>query len=339
MSIDLRSDTVTQPTEGMREAMLDAPLGDDVYGEDPSVNALQNRAAAMFGMEAALFCPSGTMTNQIGINISTRPRDEVICFKGAHIYKYEGGGLFANSGVSVKLVDAPQGRLTAQQVSDCINPEDDHFPRSALVALENTVNRGGGVCYTPDVMAEISQLARANGLRMHLDGARLFNAIVANQEDPKAYGDLFDTVSVCLSKGLGCPVGSLLLGSHEDIRKARRVRKSWGGGMRQAGMLAAAGLYALDHHVERLADDHRRASHLADALQQHPAITQISEPQTNIVLAWLDATHADKLIADLAGQQIRVSAMDKGVIRFVTHLDISDDDLAQTISVLQKWRP
>ena len=264
--IDYRSDTVTRPTPAMQEAMRMAPLGDDVFGEDPSINQLEAKTAELFGMEAALFCPSGTMTNQIAIKCHTQPGDEVICDESSHIYQYEGGGIAFNAGASVRLLQGDRGRLRADLVKAAINPDDVHKPISRLVSLENTCNRGGGACYDFSEILNMSALCREQGLAFHLDGARLWNALVAKNETPLAYGQAFDSISVCLSKSLGCPVGSLLLGKKDFIRKARRIRKVFGGGMRQAGMLAAAGIYALDHHIDRLVVDHQHAQALADAL-------------------------------------------------------------------------
>ena len=242
---ELRSDTFTKPTPNMLTAMMNAAVGDDVFGEDPSINALEQMAANMFGMEAALFCPSGTMTNQIAINVHTQPGDEVICEEGSHIYFYEGGGIGKNSGCQARLIKGNRGQITAAQIAEVINPDDVHRARTRLVSLENTCNRGGGSCYNLNEIAEIQNLCNAHGLSLHLDGARLMNAIVAQNEDPLTYGKLFHSISLCLSKGLGAPVGSVLLGSKEFIKEARRVRKVMGGGMRQAGVIAAAGLVAL----------------------------------------------------------------------------------------------
>ncbi len=264
--IDLRSDTVTKPTPGMLDAMLRAEVGDDVWGEDPTVSALEESTAHRFGMEAGLFCPSGTMTNQIAIRVHTQPQQEVICHKQSHIYLYEGGGIAYNSLASVRLLDGERGLLNAEDVAAAINPDDIHYPETALVAIENTVNKGGGACYSLERIASISRICQEHHLPLHLDGARVFNALVATNESPGAYGQYFDSISVCLSKGLGAPVGSVLLGSHAFIHQARRVRKVFGGGMRQAGYLAAAGLYALNHHVERLLDDHRCARVLGEGI-------------------------------------------------------------------------
>ncbi|TAH01906.1 MAG: aminotransferase class I/II-fold pyridoxal phosphate-dependent enzyme, partial [Sphingobacteriales bacterium] len=259
MIADYRSDTVTRPTPAMLAAMMNAPLGDDVFGEDPTINQLEQLAAGTFGYEAAIFCPSGTMTNQIAIKCHTQPGDEVICDKNSHVYIYEGGGIAFNSGASVRLLEGDRGRITAEQVAESVNPDDVHRPISRLVSLENTCNRGGGSCYNLTEIEKIRKVCNQHGLILHLDGARLFNAMVARKEDPQAYGKLFHSISICLSKGLGAPVGSLLLGNQAFIKKARRVRKVFGGGMRQAGVLAAAGIYAMENHVERLTQDHLHA--------------------------------------------------------------------------------
>ncbi|MES1224077.1 MAG: GntG family PLP-dependent aldolase, partial [Bacteroidota bacterium] len=268
MLIDFRSDTVTKPTKGMLDAMMKANVGDDVFGEDPSINELESYAAALFSMEEGLFCPSGTMTNQIAIKCHTQPGDEVICDESAHIYQYEGGGIAFNAGASVKLLNGDRGRITAEQVAASINADDVHKARTSLVCLENTSNRGGGSCYDFEEIKKIKEVCGANNLDFHLDGARLFNALVAKKETAKQYGEVFDSISICLSKSLGCPVGSVLLGKKDFIKKARRVRKAFGGGMRQAGFLAAAGIYALNNHITRLAEDHTHARLIADALSR-----------------------------------------------------------------------
>ena len=283
--IDFRSDTVTKPTPAMLEAMFNAKVGDDVFGEDPSINELEEKTADMFGMEAAIFCPSGTMTNQIAIKCHTQPGDEIICDKLSHIYQYEGGGIGFNSGCSVKLIDGHYGRITAEQVEASINNKNDaHKPISKLVSLENTANRGGGSCYDFEDIKQIKKICEANDLFLHLDGARLFNAIVVKKESPKDYGKLFDSISICISKGLGAPVGSVLIGTKNFIAKARRIRKVFGGGMRQAGYLAAACMYALDNNIERLNDDHHHAKQLATALQQKDFVGEMLPVETNIVI-------------------------------------------------------
>ncbi|TAE30819.1 MAG: aminotransferase class I/II-fold pyridoxal phosphate-dependent enzyme [Cytophagales bacterium] len=331
MTIDLRSDTVTQPTPAMREAMFSAPLGDDVFGDDPTVNALETKAASMFGMEAALFCASGTLTNQLAIRTHTRPGDEVICDALSHIYLYEGGGLMANSGVSVALLPGERGRISPAQVRDAINnPADPHRPLTRLVSLENTMNKGGGCYYTlPDISA-IRQVCDEHNLPLHLDGARLFNALVETGESTEAHGQLFDSISICLSKGLGCPVGSLLLGKREFIAQARRYRKLMGGGWRQAGFLAAAGIYALDHHVNRLKLDHARARKIGAMLATRPEVEDIYPIDTNIVIFRLPETIlAVDYVAQLAGKGIRAVTFGKHLVRFVTHLDFTDEQLEE----------
>ena len=283
--IDLRSDTVTQPTGAMLDAMMSATVGDDVYGEDEAVNELQQTAAAMFGMESALFCPSGTMTNQIGIRIHVQPGDEVICHELAHVYLYDGGGIAAYSACSVRLLRGNNGRFNADDVARNVNPKDDsHSPYSRLVTIENTTNMGGGGCWDVADIESIRDVCNKNDLRLHLDGARLFNALVATGESPRGYGAVFDTISICLSKGLGAPVGSLLLGTKEHIARAHRIRKSMGGAMRQAGYLAAAGRYALENHVVRLQDDHEKARVLSGELEKLSFVSKVLPVETNILI-------------------------------------------------------
>ncbi len=336
MTIDLRSDTVTKPTPGMLEAMMQAEVGDDVFGEDPTVTALEQKAAAMFGTEAALFCPSGTMTNQIAIRVLTQPQDEVICDRKSHIYNYEGGGIAYNSLVSVRLLHGDGGRFTPQDVVDNINIDDIHFPVTRLVSVENTVNKGGGCYYTLAQMQALSQTCKDYGLSFHLDGARLFNALVATGEQAIHYGPLFNTISICLSKGLGAPVGSVLLGSQAAIQKARRVRKVFGGGMRQAGFLAAAGIYALDNHIQRLEHDHTRARQLGEVVGQLPFVAHVLPVQTNIVIFTLAGNlTAQQFLEQIELKGIRAVPFGKKEVRFVTHLEFTDDMLAQTESILK----
>lgn len=329
MIIDLRSDTVTKPTVGMKEAMFSASVGDDVFGEDPTVNALEEKAAKLFGMEAAIYCPSGTMTNQIAIRLHTRIQTEVICHKYSHIYLYEGGGIMANSLASVKLLEGDLGKITADQVQASINPDDVHAPETTLVSLENTMNKGGGSIYTLDEIKPIKEVCKANGLKFHLDGARLFNALAEARESPADWGAQFDTISICLSKGLGCPVGSLLLGSKSDIRRARKVRKVWGGGMRQAGFLAAAGIYALDHHVARLKQDHERAKLLGEMLLKFSFVSEVYPVTTNIVIAKLEGVSPEEFLKKLSEKEIKAVKFGSDLVRFVTHLDFGDDQLEQ----------
>ncbi len=327
--LDLRSDTLTQPTAGMKEAMFAAPLGDDVFGEDPTVNALETKIAALFGMEAALFCPSGTMTNQIAIRLHTGPQKEVICHQYSHIYLYEGGGIMANSMASVKLLTGDLGKITASQVAESINPDDVHAPETTLVSLENTMNKGGGSIYTLDEIKPIHALCKEKGLKLHLDGARLFNALVESGESPADWGAYFDTISICLSKGLGCPIGSVLLGTKADIKRAKKVRKVFGGGMRQAGFLAAAGIYALDHQVERLKEDHRRARVLGQFLVKAPHVAEVLPVATNIVIARLEGKSPEIYLQELNSKGIKGVKFGKDLVRFVTHLDFGDDHLEE----------
>ena len=335
--IDFRSDTVTLPTPAMLAFMQAAPLGDDVFGEDPSINALEAKSASLFGMEAGLFCPSGTMTNQLAIKTHTQAGDEVICEELSHIYQYEGGGIASNSGSSVKLLRGNRGRITAEQVLAAIHPEDVHKPISKLVSLENTCNRGGGACYDFSEIEAIQKVAKSNGLGLHLDGARIFNAIVHKKEDPKQYGKVFDSISICLSKGLGAPVGSVLLGSTPFIKKARRWRKVFGGGMRQAGSLAAAGIYALDNHIERLKEDHAKALEIKATLLKKDFVKEIFEVETNIVIAHIEGKYnATQLAAALKEKNILVIAMTPALIRFVVHLDITNEMLASTLETIEK---
>lgn len=333
--IDLRSDTVTKPTAGMLKAMFDAEVGDDVFGEDLTINRLEAKAAEMFGMEAALFCASGTMTNQIAVKVHTQPLTEVIIHELAHIYVYEAGGMMFNSGVSVKLVRGNRGKIVSKDIVDRISPENVHFPRTKLVAIENTVNKAGGVLYNVEELETIQKTCKENGLALHLDGARLFNAMVANNETPKQYGKIFDSISICLSKGLGAPVGSLLLGTKEFIHEARRFRKVFGGGMRQAGYLAAAGIYALDNHVNRLAEDHRRAKELEQILSQSKLVEEVIPVESNIVIFKAkSAEQGEALLADLKDKGILGIAMGDGLFRFVTHLDFDDEMMQHFKKVL-----
>ncbi|CAN5573234.1 GntG family PLP-dependent aldolase [soil metagenome] len=338
MLIDLRSDTVTQPTPAMREAMFSAQLGDDVLGDDPTVNALEAKAASLFGMEAALFCASGTMTNQLAIRTHTRPGDDVICDYLSHVYQYEGGGISVNALASVSLAHGERGKLTPSLIRDFIySPADPHKPISKLVVLENTVNKGGGCYYTVPEIAAIKKVCDENGLILHLDGARLFNALVETGEPTGAYGQLFDSISICLSKGLGCPVGSLLLGKADFIRQARRFRKLMGGGWRQAGFLAAAGIYALDHHVDRLKQDHSRARKIGAMLEHLPEVEEILPIDTNIVIFRLPETIlAADYVEKLATKGIRGISFGKHLVRFVTHHDFTDEMVVEMEKILNR---
>ncbi|UPL47847.1 threonine aldolase family protein [Hymenobacter sublimis] len=333
--IDLRSDTVTRPTPSMLEAMFRARVGDDVYEEDPTVRALEQEAAAHFGLEAGLFCPSGTMTNQIAIKAHTEPLSEVICEQNSHIYLWEVGGIAFHSGASVALLPGNRGRLTAAQVEAAIRPVNVHYPTTSLISLENTHNRGGGSCYGLGELESIAEVARRHQIPLHLDGARIFNALAATGQPAQEYGRIFDTISVCLSKGLGAPVGSVLLGSQAFIQKTKRIRKVMGGGMRQAGYIAAAGLYALEHNVERLTDDHRRARQLGATLAAQSYVAEVLPVETNLVIFRLqEATPAEQFLARLEQQGIRATSFGPQMIRFVTHLDIDDAMISRVEAVL-----
>mgnify|MGYP000955006230 CR=1 FL=1 len=337
-TIDYRSDTVTKPTPAMLDAMMHAKVGDDVFIEDPTINELESMAANMFGMEAGLFCASGTMTNQIAIKVHTQPGDEVICDELSHIYQYEGGGIAFNSGCSVHLLKGDRGRITAEQVKAAINnAEDIHKPISKLVSLENTVNRAGGSCYKFSEIEKIKSVCEANNLQLHLDGARLFNALVANNETPKQYGAVFNTISICLSKGLGTPVGSILLGPAAFIKKARRVRKVLGGGMRQAGFLAAAGIYALQNNIERLTVDHLHAKTIAAALTKKDFVGTVLEVETNIIIFEIKGRlSATQFVASMKEKNILMFAISPTQVRMVLHLDITESMVQQTIDAIEK---
>ncbi len=334
--IDLRSDTITRPTPEMLEVMFSAQVGDDVFEDDPSVNALQEKIAVLFGMEAALFCPSGTMTNQIAMRINTVPQDEVICDQYAHIYLYEGGGMMSNSMISPKLLPGDKGRLSAEMIADSINPEDVHRPRTSLVALENTMNKGGGAIYDFNEIQKISQVCREHGLKLHLDGARLFNALAETKETPSDYGQIFDTISICFSKGLGAPIGSALLGTNKAIKQAKRIRKALGGGMRQAGYLAAACIYSLDHHIIRLAEDHHRAKMLGLIIQNLDYVLKVYPIQTNIIIFELQpGVNPIELLEKLKAKGLLAIGFGKGMLRLVTHLDFDDESLEKAIAIFK----
>ncbi len=336
--IDLRSDTVTRPSAGMLEAMTSAKVGDDVFGDDPTVNELEEKAAMLFGKESALFCPSGTMTNQIAINVHTRPGDEVICHQYSHVYYYEGGAMMRNSGVSVCLLGGARGQISAEEIAAHINPDDIHRPVTSLVEVENTMNKGGGTIYKYEDLVSISNVCRKNDLKLHLDGARIFNAIVETGINPEEYARLFDSVSVCLSKGLGAPIGSLLIGDKPFIKRARRVRKAFGGAMRQAGYLAAAGIYALNNNIGRLKVDNNRAKHLGDLLSGLPFVEEMIPVESNIVIFKLrEKDGAKAFLARLKEHDIHALPFDPQTVRFVTHLDFSDSMLETVETVLRKF--
>ena len=336
MIIDLRSDTVTKPTPAMLEAMMQAKVGDDVYKEDETVNVLEEKIAKLFGKEKALFFPSGTMANQTAIKLHTNPGDQVICDKYAHIYNYEGGGASFNSGVSCKLIDGNRGMFTADQVEEAINPPDFyHSPLTRLVEIENTTNKGGGACWDFDEILKIKALCKTHNLGYHLDGARLWNALVAKNETAAQYGDAFDTISVCLSKGLGCPVGSVLVGDKAIMENAIRIRKILGGGMRQVGFLAAAGLYALEHNIERLAEDHKKAKYLIELLKQSDCVKNVEPVETNIVIFELFKDKSEKLLKLLSEHKILITNMGSNKLRMVTHLHITDQQIDKVEKVIK----
>jgi threonine aldolase len=333
--IDLRSDTVTRPSQGMLNAMMNAAVGDDVFDDDPTVKKLEALAAGMFGKEMGLFCPSGTMTNQIAVKVHTRPGDEVICEQGSHVYRYEGGGMAFNSGCSVRLVQGDRGRISPDDIITNINPDDVHHPRTSLVVIENTCNRGGGSYYKLERVQELSKTAKNLNMGFHLDGARIFNALVETGETSVHHGNCFDTVSICLSKGLGAPVGSLVLGSKDFITEAKRVRKLYGGGMRQSGYLAAAGIYALENNIKRLKEDHNRARELGQVLSGLPYVSEVMPVDTNILIF--------RLVPDMKDRDFLNILKDKGLlaigfgpqtIRMVTHLDFTQQMLSEAKKIL-----
>ena len=329
MEIDLISDTVTRPTKGMIDAMMQAKVGDDVFKSDPTVKILQEKTASLFGMEDALFFPSGTMANQAAIKLHTQPGDKLFCDKWAHVYNYEGGGVAFNSGVSCKLIDGNRGMFTANQLQlAAAGRADIHVPYSRLVCIENTTNKGGGACWDFEELKKIKQVCVDNNLGYHLDGARLFNALVTKNETPNQYGALFDTISICLSKGLGAPVGSILLGKKEHITKALRIRKLFGGAMRQIGYMAAAGIYALDNHIERLADDHSKAKTIESLLKTLSYVKKVEPVETNIIIFYVkDSLNSDDFISRMADKNILLTPMGDGKIRIVTHLDFTEEML------------
>lgn len=339
MKIDLRSDTLTKPTPEMLAFMMKAEVGDDVYKEDPTVNELEKRIAEMFGMDEALYFPTGSMTNQAAIKIHTQPGEQLIADAYAHVYNYEGGGVSFNSGVSCKLLDGNRGMISAEQVEAAINPPDFyHSALTSLVCLENTTNKGGGACYDLSEIQKIKEVCDRHELGFHLDGARLWNAMVARQESPKVYGELFDTISVCLSKGLGAPMGSVLVGKKEFMTKAMRVRKVLGGGMRQVGFMAAAGLYAIDHHIDRLAEDHRRAKEIAAQLNSMECIAHLEPVDTNIVIFKLaEGDKKQTFVNYLNENQIVISDMGQGKLRIVTHYDYPQEQHQRLLGFLKAF--
>ncbi len=338
MIIDLRSDTITKPSKEMLAAMFSAELGDDVYGEDPSINKLEKDIADYFGKEKAIFCPSATMANQIGLRLLTQPQDEIICDEKSHIYRYEGGGVMFNSLCSLKLLKSDYGILKPDQIEKEINPHDIHYPRTRVIALENTCNKGGGSYYELEELRSIKRLADKYSFKMHLDGARIFNALVASHIDPKEIAKNFDTISVCFSKGLGCPVGSVLLIDSEMEFDARRYRKVFGGGMRQAGLLAAAASYALENNIERLIDDHKRCAEIADVLSKTDYIKKVYPHPTNILLFELEnSDKAAEFKAYLKDNDVLISEFASNTLRMVTHLDFNDEMMNRLIELIKKW--
>ncbi|MBC5842069.1 PLP-dependent transferase [Flavobacterium sp. F-380] len=339
MEINLVSDTVTKPSYEMLQYMFNAQVGDDVYKQDPTVIELESSLATMFGMEAALFFPSGTMANQTALKLHTQPGEQIIADKYAHVYLYEGGGASFNSGVSFSLLDGKRGMITADQVAGAINdPEFYHNPLTSLVCVENTTNKGGGACYELEDLREIKKVCVANNLKFHLDGARIWNALVAKRQDPKAFGKIFDTISVCLSKGLGAPIGSVLLGDKATIHRALRIRKIFGGGMRQVGYLAAAGIYALNNNIERLAEDHRRAKELGAMLSSKSWVAKVEPVETNILIFTLAPSYDEKvLIEKLKQKNISISSMGQGKLRIVTHLDYREVMHTYVLETLSKF--
>ncbi len=335
--INLLSDTVTKPTKAMLKAMFQATVGDDVFKSDPTVNTLESKVAEMFGMEAALFFPSGTMANQVAINLHTNPGEQMLCDKWSHVYNFEGGGAAANSGITTFLIDGNRGMFTANQVLEAINNTDNiHLPETSLVSVENTTNKGGGACWDLKELQKISSICKENNINFHLDGARLFNALVAKKQKPRQYGELFDTISICLSKGLGAPIGSVLIGSKKHIHKALRIRKRFGGGMRQVGYLAAAGIYALDNHVDRLEEDHNKATKIANLLENLNFVANVEPVETNIVIFNLiDTINPSDFIEKMKEKNILISEMGQGKIRIVTHLDFTNKMLDKILHELK----
>lgn len=335
-TVDLRSDTVTRPSDAMKKAMIESPVGDDVLGDDPTVQRLESMMAERFGMDGALFCVSGTQANQIALMSHLSPGDQVICHPYAHIYNYEGGGIAANAHASVAFTGDDRGIMHPQGVLSCIKADDIHFPRTRVLAVENTSNKGGGTCYEWEEIEALRAVASKHGLLFHLDGARLYNALVAKGHSESDYGAAFDSISICLSKGLGAPVGSILLGNDAFIAHAKRIRKRIGGGWRQAGFLAGAALYAMEHNVERLAEDHAAARDMAEFLQTLPYVNTVIAPETNVLIFGLkEEMSQDDFIAGLAAKGIGISQMGPGKCRMVFHLDVTAEHIATVKSVLK----
>ena len=340
MMVNLISDTFTIPSKGMLNAMMKAEVGDDVFKEDPTLNRLEERVANLFGKQAGLFFPSGTMSNQAAIKIHTQPGDQLICDHYSHIYHYEGGGVSFNSGVSCRLVEGERGLLNKKQIEEVINPPDFyHSPPTTLVSLENTSNKGGGTCYDLKSLKSISSLCKENNISIHLDGARIWNAMIATNTNAIDYGKLFDTISVCFSKGLGCPIGSMLLGTNETIKKAIRYRKVLGGGMRQVGYIAAAVDYALDNNLKDLVNDHKKAIELGNVLKSLPYVEVVQPIKTNIIIFSLRTNcNENNFIEVLEKKNIRLIQLGKGKIRMVTHRDYTNEHHQYTMKTLSKLK-
>ena len=337
MTVDLRSDTVTVPSKDMLEFMMDSNVGDDVYGEDSTVNLLQSKVAAIFGKEVGMFFPSGTMANQTAIKLHTNPGEQVICDKYSHIYNYEGGGASFNSGVSFKLINGKRGMFNAKQAAESINPKDFyHSPLSSLIAVENTTNKGGGACWDIKELIKINKIAKSNNLGMHLDGARIWNALVNTGDNPIEIGKNFDTISVCLSKGLGCPIGSVLIGDKIIMSNALRIRKILGGGMRQAGYLANAGIYALENNINRLAEDHKKAKEIGEVLMKSKYVKSVEKIETNIVIFELiKEINEVFFINKLNKLNIKLISMGSNKLRLVTHLNYNNNHHEYFISSIK----
>ncbi len=340
MIIDLRSDTLTKPTPEMMEAIMNAKTGDDVYKEDPTVNELERRFTEMFGMDTALFFPTGSMSNQAAIKLHTQPGDQLICDKWAHVYNFEAGGAAFNSGVTCNLIDGDRGMITATAIEEAISPiENYHTPNTTLVCLENTTNMGGGACYDFEEFKKIRKVCDTHGLGLHLDGARLMNALVVKKEDPKEYGKIFDSISICLSKGLGTPIGTVLLGNKDLMKRAIRIRKIFGGAMRQVGFMAAAGIYALDHHIDRLAEDHKKAAEIAEVLGKLSYVKNVEPTETNIVIFYLkDGLDITKFLSDMNEMDVKISTMGQGKLRLVTHLDYTQELHDKFLKILANYK-
>ena len=339
INLNFISDTVTKPTKGMLEAMFNAEVGDDVFMQDPTVNQLQKKVAEMFGMEDALYCSSGTQTNQIAIAVHCKPGDEVICDQLAHIYLYEGGGVSRNAGSSVRLIKGVNGIFKLEDLKGAYNdPNNIHLPLSRMLSIENTVNKGGGLCWEWDELLKMRKYCDENNLIFHLDGARIFNAMVEKGYTAKQLGSIFDSISICLSKGLGCPIGSVLIGKKDFINQARRVRKVFGGAMRQAGYLAAAGIYALDNHVDRLKEDHARAKRVRDVLSSLDYVGSIKPVETNIVIFTLaDSDKNDAFSKHLESNGVQIISMGDDLWRITTHLDVNDASIDKLEEVLRSF--